>query len=143
MEEDKFCLTATTKQFQIIKSALEFYYRFGSGQIDIALQELCFSNQEQFSKNMFKLTSNDLDVILNSLKREIYDMPVHEAHGVSSPKMSDNFRIANDIYQVIRHGLAHHESRLPRYDVSYDEPIKYSKEELPTLEAVEWVDEKG
>ena len=70
-------------------------------------------------------------------------MQFHECHGVSSPKMSDNFRIANDIYQVIRHGLAHHEGTLPHYDVSYDEPIKYSTEKLPTLEAVVWVDDKG
>ena len=130
--EDTFNLTASKKQFEVIKCALDFYSRFGSGQLSIGIGDVCFENKPQFERKLPNLASDQFESDIGRIINHLFDQaPL----SISSYELSESFKIAYDVMQTIRHGIAKHSRTLPSCDVSYDKPIKYSREQLPKFES--------
>lgn len=95
-------ITVTTIQADIIKDALEIYFRLGIGQFRPALEILP-------AKKTFRLAwYYDMDTIGKILSQHMIDnIDGWQRHlGISNEKVDMKAKIACDMYQTIRHWLA-------------------------------------
>jgi hypothetical protein len=137
MSDRKYILHLTENQARVIVKALDLYSRIGMGQLgEIAYVLMNYSksssdNEIQDRADRFHVLRERLDIISQSW------MGRSGHYGISSEKISDVFRIAWDIQQVVRHRLAW--DRNPKGDITvdFDDPLKYSSEQLPTIKLEE------
>jgi hypothetical protein len=129
MSEQKYVLHLTEKQAQVIVNALDLYSRIGMGQLKEVAHIL------RLNPNSSDNTSD----ILNDIYNELIDLSKlwiggSGYYGIFSDKISDVFRTAWDIQQVIRHRLAWDRNPEGGIFVNFDKPINTSKEEFPKIE---------
>lgn len=109
-------LKVTNSQAKIINEALEFYFRVGMGQFKEILTHPTFYNhlRKEFSYNenieydklniTEKLVLDKLTEARNLLYgSDCYNLPSHGSWSLYNENVDENCRIANDIYQCIRH----------------------------------------
>ena len=138
----KYTLELTEKQAEIIKIALEEYFRIRMGQFDDLSRELAFTgfnydksnkeNSEKFNVCVERMSSSQIvfEVALNVAQ------PMRK-HGVC-PEQTIEMLQAQDIWQVIRHKLYIDRGGDPNgWCVDAREPLKMSDEPLPKMEVVE------
>ena len=131
--QKKYTLTLTQKQVEIVEQALEVYFRCGMGQFRNALDRYFWSPKISVEDSHYAYTYLDL---IGSL---LTGMPSNASPGSASPKVDDRYRVAYDIYQTVRHRLAHDELKpgeKPGIEVRYDAPRHLSTEEpLPQIKS--------
>lgn len=135
-----YTLEITEKQAEIIKIALEEYFRLRMNQTWDFADDICFEGfnyedhtSEDFDerierRNMFR---DELEKLLNT---------VHPLHfrGNKFREQTIEMRRAQDIWQVIRHKLYLDRGGDPNgWSVDAREPIKLSDETLPKMEVIE------
>jgi hypothetical protein len=124
-------LSLTEKQAQVIIDALDLYSRVGMGQLEDVAHVL-----RLYSKPSEKYAEwNRIDMVQN-LMREAAVAWVGNAgsyYGITNQKISDVFRVAFDLQQVIRHRLAWDKNPEGGVFVRFDEPMKYSQEPLAKI----------
>lgn len=91
------------------------------------LNEILGHHREKMEINNIKLVKEKLDNIRERCGGY---------YSISSREISDNYRIAYDIQQVIRYRLAWDENPDGGFGFIYDKPIKYSNVELPVIEEI-------
>jgi hypothetical protein len=113
------------KQAQIIIHALDLYSRIGMGQLEevvtILRQNINGSNKDTLGK---------LEEV-GRLIREASSYWMGGAgsyYGINSEQISDSFRIAWDLQQVVRYRLAWDRNPEGGIQVIFDDPIQTSKE---------------
>ena len=135
----RYTLEISEEQAEIIKIALEEYFRLRMNQTWDFADSLCFEDlkknhtDEEFNKcienrDMFR---DELEKLLNT---------VHPLHflGNKFREQTIEMRRAQDIWQVIRHKLYLDRGGDPNgWSVDAREPIKLSDETLPKMEVFE------
>jgi hypothetical protein len=140
-------LQVTEEQLKVISSACELLSRIQGGQIREAFEHLPLKKgvdwdayheiQDEVTKRMPEILEDGIDGWSSSF-------------GVGSPKLPDSHDIAWDLYTTTRHQLSWEyaieqgwveDFNSPRdwskmLGVSYDTPMKFSKEPLAKLERV-------
>lgn len=132
-----YTLHLTEKQARVIVNALDLYSRIGMGQ----LKEVAYVlRQNPLPKADPELDAritllSDIRDRLDTLSR--YWMNGSGYYGITSKSISDVFRTAWDIQQVIRHRLAWDRNPKGGITVDFDNPMVTSEEALPKIEAKE------
>lgn len=135
----KYTLELSEEQAEIIKIALEEYFRLRMNQTWDFADSLCFEDlkknhtEEEFNKcienrDMFR---DELEKLLNT---------VHPLHfrGNKFREQTIEMRRAQDVWQVIRHKLYLDRGGDPNgWSVDAREPIKMSDESLPKMEVID------
>lgn len=103
-------LVLTEHEVEIIRKALELYYRMGMGQWEVALPEY-------FAENMRRIASSPdtyerLKQIIAQSKYELFGLQLHEALGIHNPSVSEACRRA----YMTMHNLSKAASIGDRYD---------------------------
>lgn len=138
LEEADVCdkpyhLAMTERQAQVLVNALDLYSRIGMGQLtEIAhiLRMTVVGNPSD--------TVDALDAV-ERLTREASSMWMGGSggyYGITSEKISDVFRVAWDLQQVIRYRLAWDRKPEGGIQVHFDDPMKTSAEELAVIKKV-------
>lgn len=96
-------ITVTEEQARLINHCLELYSRLGLGQFNF-LKEHWGIQQKIWNK---ELDHDFGEEELLKLRNTIFDLDfgLNGSHGIGSPKVDEDSRIAFDIQQVIRHEL--------------------------------------
>lgn len=130
----RYALTITEEQANTLINALDLYQRIGMGQLDEIIRVAV-------SAPGHKYDWAEVDKTMNILKLQLLGWPhIGTAHGIRSSELPDQFRIAWDIQQVVRHRLAHDglkPGEKPGIYVYFDEPHQTSKEPLPEIKKLE------
>lgn len=134
MFDQKYTLQLTENQARIISEALDLFSRIGMGQLKevvsvLRQNPLPNSNLEE-RINFLSEIRNKLDILAK------YWMKGPGYHGITSKLISDKFRIAWDIQQVIRHRLAWDRKSEGGFTIDFDDPMVTSEEPLPKIDAV-------
>lgn len=134
MSDQKYTLHLMEKQARVIIDALDLFARIGMGQ----LKEVAYVLRQN------PLPSSDPDLeartnLLSDIRDKLdvlarYWMNGPGYYGITSKSISDRFKIAWDIQQVIRHRLAWDRKPAGGITVDFDDPMKTSEEALPKIE---------
>lgn len=120
----KFKLEVTTRQLHILQEATDVYARLLFGQIEQSLWQLFISkdiDREKFDKACDELKK----IVFPGVPRNSAVRPKNEE--------GENFQVAFEIHDVIRHELWKRADNPPKHVVSADPPMQYSKEPLMKL----------
>ncbi len=127
----EYNLVINENQAKILSSALEVFERLGLGQIDVGIEE---AHKPKF----WRMEGNPLnrEVIryhCDQLKYLITGHQGNSSFGITSPEISDDYRVARDIQQVIDHRMAWDKKPEGGIGINFHEPIQWSKEPLPSI----------
>lgn len=89
-------ITLSKEQLRVVDRALEIMVRLGLGQIHTAV-DLCYLFQTKDPKKVKSLC--------DELQKELTGFEGGASWGIHSKEISDDYRIACDIEQVIRHQI--------------------------------------
>lgn len=125
-------LDISEAQSNVILNALELYFRLSMGQFREIDHMFAFKNGI-VDNNELRLAA------LNVVKRVYFpELCGNEYHGIASDKISDDARVACDIYSVLRNSIAWHKNPEGNpMSVAFDEVIQYGTEELPVVKIEE------
>lgn len=110
-----------TEHLRIIRDALDLYGRIGMGQYREILTHQLPRPYDQTTKQQAEYL---LDVVRRLTMPELSTPNTY--HSIRSEKISDNFRVAYDIQQVLRHRLAWDQNPKGDFMVDFDEPWRTS-----------------
>lgn len=123
-------MTLTEKQCEVVQAALDLYYRIGMGQLD-EIQHLAVPAPG------FKPNWNEVGETLVVLKMALLGWKHNGTnHSIMSQELPDEYRVACDIHDVIRHRLAVDGLKPGKkpFGVAFDEVWKKGKEPLARME---------
>ena len=130
-------LYLTERQAQILTEALDLFSRIGMGQFgEIGYILSVYQNKNTSEDSYTKI--NKIDEI-RRLAREAANIWMGSSgsyHGITSDNISDVFRVAWDLQQVIRHRLAWDRSPSGGLQVNFDTPLRSSQEPLAIIKKV-------
>lgn len=144
-----YLLKLTASQAQTLVHALDLYSRIGIGQFEqIAHLARMGMIRQREGVDQAGTAYEVAAEYLNEAKRAIIGFEPNASHGIHSPLVDDEFRVAWDLQKVIRHRLAWDRAGCPAkrdwaggmMGVDYDSPHPASKEPLATMEAARGVD---
>ena len=134
-----YTLEITEKQAEIIKIALEEYFRLRMNQTWDFADSLCFEDsKENFAEDEFYSRIEQRDMFRDELQK-LLDM-VHplQFRGGDFREQTIEMRRAQDIWQVIRHRLwKDRHGDKDDWCVDAREPMPMTGEPLPKMERVE------
>lgn len=138
--DKKYSIEFNQKQLRTVATALEFYSRFLAGQWEIpkAMQEKEYELQGNVDNFWDK--RNYVEEGFELLKQHLTILLPNEFHAIGSENLSNDAKIAYDIYRPIWEQFAKEYNELhpdePRYSV-YDYPgLTYSKEGRVTINTI-------
>ena len=117
---ESYTLELSAEHLQVINSALELFFRCGMGQYDHILD---LPDHWDKRNDLAAEVLDQLHVILTKKAPNAYS-------SITSSEISDSYRVANDIYQVIRHKLSWDKNPKGGMTVNYDTPMKWGKSPL-------------
>lgn len=124
-------LTVSEEQARVISSALDLYSRIGIGQFEEILSVL-----KRYDQKVFQKDTRAADILLQEVKRVVYDLTPNSSFGIHNKDVSNGFRIAWDIKKVIQHQFWQ-EGRKEFMNVDSYPPDSSSQLPLPTITRVE------
>ena len=138
--DKRYTLELSEKQAEIIKIALEEYFRLRMNQTWDFADDICFEgfNYENHTPEDFDERIERRDMFRDELKKLLNK--VHPLHfrGNKFREQTIEMRRAQDIWQVIRHKLYLDRGGDPNgWSVDAREPIKLSDETLPKMEVID------
>lgn len=133
----QYTLHLTEKQARVIVNALDLYSRIGMGQLKEVAYVLRATQKLNDNTDVeIQERSDQINIIRDRLEAiSRYWMNGSGYHSITSQKISDVFRVAWDIQQVIRHRLAWDKNPKGDITVDFDDALKTSEEQLPTIES--------
>lgn len=147
MSQQKYTLTVTAIQAQVIADACDLLSRVQSGQWPVAYDLL--PKDGNITWEQWHEARDAIKVIMKTILKDGID-GVASSFGVGSPETPPSSDIAWDIYQVIRHRLAWEEA-IRRGDarsiddgrdwrsmmgVAYDPPMRFGPEPLAKMQSL-------
>jgi len=117
----KYILEVNEKQAQVVSEAMELYARLGIGQYG-ELNHMSPPQKPAHAESFF--------LAVKDLERYVFD------ETTARPSISgaaEPYRIAYDVYQVVRHRLAWDKEPAGGVQVWYDKPFRVSEEKLPKI----------
>lgn len=118
-EERKYNITVTESQANILVRALDLFSRIGIGQ---------FENVVEVYNHDFRLDAVKQERIRLCLQwaKEEAGHPANGSYGIHNKAVSNDFRAAYDLQQVIRHRIAWDRRPEGGIQVNFDEPRSIS-----------------
>ena len=95
-------LTLTDKQAQVVSEALELFSRLGMGQYDRLRDRIHNSLWGEADEQLFKTAE---DALRRLSLPDFMSRHPGSSWGIRSPEISDAYRIAYDMHQVVRNKL--------------------------------------
>ena len=134
----KYTLEISEKQAEIIKVALEEYFRLRMNQWNDFATSVAFSGYEHEKLNKSNLEKFNACVERRNSSERVFMAAMEVAQPIrqncGSIPQTDEMLIAQDIWQVIRHKLYLDRGGDPNdWCVDAREPMKMSDEELPVM----------
>lgn len=121
-----YTLTVNERQAQIIAAALDLYSRIGIGQFEEVLQVY-----DPLAKLDLQ-TRERIRAGLNIAKVEA-GHPTSGSYGITNSAVDDQFRVAYDVRQVVRHRLAFDRQPQGGMGVDFDTPHPTGAEPLASI----------
>ena len=136
----KYTIELTEKQAEIIKVALEEYFRLRMNQTWDFINDICFEgfNYENHTKEDFNNRIENRDMFENELKKLLNIVHPLQLRGGKIRERTMETRRAQDIWQVIRHKLwidCHGDE--DSWCVDSRKPMCMTGEPLPKMEVIE------
>lgn len=123
----RYTLTMSAEQASVIIRALDLYSRIGIGQFEEVARVY------ETSRDLSFMQEEDLKTCLINAKVAA-GHPKNGSFGIHNIVVSDKFRVAWDLQQVVRHRMAY--DTRPEgnpMNVHFDTPYQCSKEPLATI----------
>lgn len=136
----KYTLELTEKQAEIIKIALEEYFRLRMNQTWDFADDICFNgfNYENHTKEDFNERIERRDMFRDEFEKLLNTVHPLQFRGGKFREQTIEMLRAQDIWQVIRHKLYLDRGGDPNgWSVDAREPIKMSDESLPKMEVID------
>jgi len=133
VDDKPYHLAMTERQAQVLVNALDLYSRIGMGQLAEVAHVLRMNVIGNPSGTVEALDS------VERLTREAASRWMGGSggyYGIASEKISDVFRVAWDLQQVIRYRLAWDRKPEGGIQVHFDDPMKTSEEPLAVIKKV-------
>ena len=135
----KYTLEISEKQAEIIKIALEEYFRLRMNQTWDFADSLCFEDlRENYTKEDFNERIERRDMFRDKFEKLLNTVHPLQFRGGKFREQTIEMRRAQDIWQVIRHRLwkdRHGDKN--DWCVDAREPMPMTEEPLPKMERVE------
>lgn len=126
---DRYRLTMSKKQADIIVEALDFYSRMHCGQVSEITR--LFRNKVISGK----INRSVLDAACKVVKAIAFpEVHLEVDYGITSPEAPEESKIAYDVLQVIRNVMAWAERPDGGIEVSFDDPLQTSEEDLAEVD---------
>jgi hypothetical protein len=127
----KYTLELSRTQCQVLVSALDNFSRLGMGQFYTVVSE-------HIPRNFRSINMQEVNDMCDKLKLAVHSgLDTNAYHGIHSGEISDYYRVAWDLHQVIRHRISWDEHPEGGMTVNFDTPMRSSeKEELAKIEQV-------
>jgi len=134
MTDKKYTLTLNKDQAQVLVQALDLFSRIGIGQFEeiVHVYDSGRMNNEQLEGNAKYDVRDQARAALDLAKKVLTGYTGGASHGIHSPLVSDKYRAAFDIQQVVRHAL--HQERNPKGEAGWcvsSSVYQTSAQELP------------
>jgi len=95
----EYTIKVNEEQLWVLEEALEVLARMGTKQYAMVLDHVEVLGDDRFGM----LSYNDRNMLQQKIREaEGCDMPYNASFGIYSEEISDKFRVAWDIYQVLR-----------------------------------------
>lgn len=136
----KYALEISEKQAEIIKIALEEYFRLRMNQTWDFADDICFDgfNYENHTKEDFNERIERRDMFRDELEKLLNKVHLLQFRGNKFREQTIEMRRAQDIWQVIRHKLYLDRGGDPNdWCVDARKPMSISGEPLPKMERME------
>lgn len=130
----EFEANMSEEEAKLLCKSLDTFSRVGLGQIDNAVENIFFNLV--FQSTSFEYQDR-LRSLCDRLKFLLTGHPANGSYGIGSSAISDDFRIAFDIQQVLRHKMAWDKNPKGGIQVDYHDPMQWGKEPLPTVLSLE------
>lgn len=132
MSENNYEIHLSEKAIYIIIQALDLYSRVGMGQLETVKDVLLKS--EKSRENILK-NRDAIERLLDLVKEMAMELSPSSYQSIMSPEISDDFRTAYDMIQVLRNRLAWDREPKggftvdfdPLFQTSPDPPVKIKK----------------
>lgn len=102
MEKNEYTLQLNNEQMQLVGRALDVYTRLSIGQLDTALMDVNFIRDTMLKKDEFM--NKEFHGLVKMLKHILTGMR-NGNYGLFNAAVPNEARVANHIYQSIRHQL--------------------------------------
>lgn len=130
MAEEKYMLTLTRDQAEVVKNALELFARLKIGQFNrITEMMLNVRDVDDFCKRR-----DEADRLLKSAACFIYGS---NPYGQPDVKQDDLYHRAWSIYEIIRYTMAWYDNPDGGFGCCFDEPMPYGDEPRPECGVIE------
>ena len=132
----RYTLELSEEQAEIIKIALEEYFRLRMNQTWNFADDICFEDlKENHTEEEFNKCIENRDMFRDELEKLLNKVHPLQFRGNKFREQTIEMRRAQDIWQVIRHKLYLDRGGDPNgWSVDAREPIKMSDEPLPKME---------
>lgn len=133
---NSYRLLISEEQAAVVMDALELFMRIGMGQYGEILEHSPFrSNGTKPDVNRFCQARDSAESFLQAVKQVMTGLPRNSYYGISSPDISDKYRTACDIREVIRHRLSWDKNPEGGMTVNFDRPFHWNHAvPLPTFD---------
>lgn len=122
----RYLLLLTEAQVESISCALEFYERAGGmGQLGEVL--------DPWRRRCRPANIEPARRALDEAQNLLTGLPFGASFGICSPEVPDEFRVAYDLHQVLRHRLAWDRYPQGGTNVVFDKPRQTGQEPLATI----------
>jgi hypothetical protein len=123
----KYKLELTEKQLWTVAEALEFYSRFAAGQFVLppSIESHFWDSAKKYGVN-YAEEYKEFEASFQDFKRAILGLPWNASHGIGSPDLLEDAKVAYDIYRPIFELNAKEQEAT--HSVYYSEGLSYSKE---------------
>lgn len=125
MTEKTYNLTLTEKQATVLTRALDLFSRIGIGQFEEVIN--IFRDEHLSDPEMTPERIDEARKHIDHVKFMLTGHPANGSFGILNPRVSDDYRIAYDIQQVIRNRLAWDRRPEGGIQVQFDPPDQTSK----------------
>lgn len=131
MAEEKYMLTLTRDQAEVVKNALELFARLKIGQFNrITEMMLNVRDVDDLCKRR-----DEADRLLKSAACFIYG---RNPYGQPDAKQDDLYHRAWSVYEIIRYTMAWYDNPDGGFGCCYDEPMPYGDEPRPECGVIEF-----
>ncbi len=122
---NQYQITADEEHLAVIMTALDLYFRIGMGQFD---------RIRDVGKWWRKWDEHNVGAYMDRAHELLTGLPKNAFHSIGSPRISDDFRQACEIYQMIRHRLSWDRNPKGGWTVNYDDPKSFRMTDRPLIE---------
>ena len=116
-------------QAEVLERALDLFSRIGMGQFKELLRTFELNKLRSYSDDNYLKIVDQIKRLLDDIHILLTELSPSGYFGITSNKIDDDFRVAFDIYQVIKHRLSW--DRVPdgRIGIDFYDPLPASTEE--------------